>query len=325
VKFASLHKNKAQHTNVCPNSEPLNNLHLRVRRYKALSSLQLPWISQKRATSLAQHFVSGKALPNVQELCSVEPFALPKRLLRSSMLVNASVAQLQSAAEALELHNHICGVGHRHEEDQAAASIDHAAAPGGSQAAAPSTSSASAAPQAGVHSSEPANQRTGIAAGATALAEHNPQADHQNSAAVHQAATDGLSAAMALYSSQRYVLLPARPNPAVALGMRASLDVLVKDLVSVQPRFILALKAEATNRDKLQAALQAAAQQQHLAENSVTGTDHAALNAIEVQAIVAALEFAQCNVDGFACALQAGGWNVNDVIMWSGQRNVLEV
>ena len=50
-------------------------------RFIALQSLQLPWISQKRATILAQKFVAGVSLPSVKELCQSEPFAIPKRFL----------------------------------------------------------------------------------------------------------------------------------------------------------------------------------------------------------------------------------------------------
>lgn len=72
-------------------------------RYKSLSVLQLPWISQTRATTLAHAFVRGDPLPSVQELSMTESFATPKQYLQPRISTNATLKDLESAAERLPL------------------------------------------------------------------------------------------------------------------------------------------------------------------------------------------------------------------------------
>ena len=69
--------------------------------------LQLPWISQRRGILLAEAYLQGQSLPVVQELCEQEAFALPKALMRCSLLANASIAQLKDAAQRFQLAKHL--------------------------------------------------------------------------------------------------------------------------------------------------------------------------------------------------------------------------
>lgn len=277
----------------CPNAWRLRFTATCTRRYKALSTLQLPWISQKRATILAESFVAGKKLPDVQSLCQVEPFAIPKRLLRSSIFVNASFEQLRSAAEALELHTHT--------RSSVGGPVSHAygEAHGGKD---------------GAGSSEHGTERgTGLAT----------DASPSSAAAVltrdktDDTFCDALSAGLAWHGDRQYVLLPivAGHDPATGFARR----------LRIKPRFVLALQASATSRDKLQAVLQAASHRHFLA--SMPASSDGARDAVarEVRAMQQALDFADRHIDAFESALAERGWNTGDVIMWSGQRHVLQV
>jgi hypothetical protein len=73
-----------------------------VRRYKSLSVLQLPWISQARAVILARAFVQNDPLPTVQQLSKDEPFATPKEFLQPKITTNSTLRDLEAAAERLQ-------------------------------------------------------------------------------------------------------------------------------------------------------------------------------------------------------------------------------
>jgi hypothetical protein len=73
-----------------------------VCRYKSLSVLQLPWISQARAITLARAFVLKEPLPTVQQLSQDEAFATPKELLQPKITTNATLRDLEAAAERLQ-------------------------------------------------------------------------------------------------------------------------------------------------------------------------------------------------------------------------------
>lgn len=77
-----------------------------VCRYKSLSVLQLPWISQARAVTLARAFVRSEPLPTVQQLSVDEPFATPKQLLQPRISTNATLKDLETAAATLPFSQH---------------------------------------------------------------------------------------------------------------------------------------------------------------------------------------------------------------------------
>ena len=131
---------------------------------------------------------------------------------------------------------------------------------------------------------------------------------------------NALSAALHLYEDTKYVLLPARPEGDAGYGLQSAL----KEVVDPRPRFMLALASDATDRDKLQAVLQVAAHQHRLHEQ---GQQHGApsdVNYAEVEALMWSADYAQNQIEEFSNQLESQGWDVDDVIMWSGQKNVIQ-
>ena len=266
-------------------------------RYKALSSLQLPWISQKRAAVLADAFVASEALPTVEELCATEPFAVPKALLRNATLANASVAQVSEAAGRLQLHKRLDTAHARAGGDQTTQQVSPAYASASSREAT-STSTSSAVAE------------------APAASAREPHA------------SDPLSAALSVYDAERYILLPARADGVARAGPLGP----ARELLDPRPRFVMALKSDASDKDKLKAMLQVAAHQRYLHNGAMAassaGGDHSmhddSGDAADVEAMLSALEYARDNVDAFQAALADKGWHVHDVIMWSAQKNVIQ-
>lgn len=270
------------------------------RRYKALSTLELPWISQRRAVMLSLAFVRGEPLPNVREACRAEQFALPKQTQRPFVLMNATLAQVSDAAAALPLH-----------------------------AADPAP--ASAAEDAADNRNGNGRSRNGNGTdGGAQQVQHAPRASSGECAA--------LIAALDMYHDADYVLLPVphggaatlpqlgragekrRTNGAAAEGGAKQNGAHGPVAADGDTSFVMGVKAECNERSmgKALGVLQAAWYSEHRGEfaRGAAGS-------------LAALRASRLWVRGegsrFEEELRAAGWDVERVALWSRQRCVIAV
>ena len=105
-----------------------------------------------------------------------------------------------------------------------------------------------------------------------------------------------------------------------------------RELLDPRPRYVMGLKSDASDKDKLQAMLQVSKQESYVLQqlekhdNSALSGDNGAETGhdLDVDAMLFALEYARSNVDAFEAAVAEKGWHVHDVIMWSSQKNVIQ-
>jgi hypothetical protein len=263
-------------------------------RYRSLSMLQLPWLSQRRACLLASAYVAQAPLPNVRDLSRAERFAVPKSATSPSMLVNASVQQLQAASSRAALAQNIdqppCAPGSQRSAD------DLRPKDGASNGTSATTSHSVVDIVAGWQMSDcaPGNM--------TSPADEKSRLIRSNE-------RDHLTAAFACYVQENYILLPSHE-----LGLPTDLA----GFSTVNPEFLVGIKAGARGFDKLQATLQAAWHVQHR-------SSFAAGPPGECACMLQALEYARQHLSEFVDQMSQAGWDTKSVIMWSSQRNVLSM
>eukprot|EP00892_Ulva_mutabilis_P001100 jgi/Ulvmu1/10991/UM007_0171.1 len=265
-----------------------------ILRYKALATLELPWISQRRAVTLCAAYVRGELIPGVRTTCEAEQFAVPKQLQRPNVLVNATLAQVSDAAAALPFQT-----------DASTASSDSSS----------SSSNGSGGNGNGVWQpdSSASNGAAPAGNGAAGTSQHAAQGRPAN-----------VLAALDMYGDDDYVLLPILdaavpllPGPSSSgAGNGAGQG----GTDGGETAFVMAVKAGCNERSmgKLLGVLQAVWMCQHRGE-------FAAGPAGSLTALRAAQEWVRCEGGRFEDELRAAGWDVSRVAMWSQQRCVIAV
>lgn len=272
-------------------------------RYKALSVLELPWISQRRAVTLCTAFVRGEPLPEVRTVCRAEQFAVPKQTQRPFVLMNATLSQVADAAAALPFRT---------------CSDAHSACP----------SPAATAPK---------SNGTAGNGSATALDEHAAVEPPRPRGAAN------LCAALDMYGDDDFVLLPVlERGPAESTSScddgtecagsavaqaegpgRGNGAVQGADSsgpgASGEASFVMAVKVGCDERStaKVLGVLQAVWLHQHRGQY-MEGPEGS------LAALAAAQEWVRAERPRFEAELQAAGWD-GRVAMWSRQRCVLAV
>lgn len=159
-------------------------------RYKSLSVLQLPWISQARAITLAHAYVREEALPSVQQLSMQESFATPKELLQPRIATNATLKDLEAAAECLF-------TSHYPESSESSGSRDGSAALGSDLNSNGASSDTRAPAENRTEARSPGNREL-----------NGASVNSSAACSSHSEGGSALQQALALYSEEDYVLLP---------------------------------------------------------------------------------------------------------------------
>lgn len=259
-------------------------------RYKALATLELPWVSQRRAVMLSIAFVRGSDLPDVRAACRTEQFAVPKQLQQPYVLMNATLAQVSAAAEALPWR-----------ATDAAAAAD----------ARPGASDPNASEGGFTDGASNGSSRNGNGAGA--------QAQHAQRAQRGGADCTALTAALDMYHDADYVLLPV--GGGVTGGGKASESgTRGREGVAGEMSFVMGVKAGCDERGmgKALGVLEAAWFCEHRAEFA-RGPEGA------LAALRASRRWVREEGGRFQEELREAGWDVGRVAMWSRQRCVIAV
>lgn len=258
-------------------------------RYKALATLELPWVSQRRAVMLSAAFVRGNDLPDVRAACRAEQFALPKQLQQPYVLMNATLAQVSAAATALPFRAADAAA-------DARPALQDPDASGGSSQNGPSNGSS----------------RNGSGAGG--------QAQHAQRAQHGRGDCSALIAALDMYQDADYVLLPI--GSCVTGGSATSQNGAQgsEEEAAGGMSFVMGVKAGCDERGmgKALGVLQAAWFCEHRRE--FVGGPEGALAALRASRRWVREEGAR-----FEEELRGAGWDVCRVALWSRQRCVIAV